>query len=71
MGTDAFLFRRLEQHRQPAEPSIVDETPKRLESDATLTDVLVTIDAAAERPLRIVQVENLETIDANQSARTA
>src|SRR3977135_16437 len=44
----ALPFRRFEQHRQPAEPAVVDDPPKWLQPEASLTDVLVAIDAAAE-----------------------
>ena len=48
-------LRRLEEHRQLSKPWIVDETAKRLDSEKSLSDVLVPIDAAAERPFRIVR----------------
>ena len=40
--------------------------PKRLEADASLADVRVAIDAAAERPLRVVQVKHLQPIEADE-----
>ena len=63
----AFRLRRLEQHRQTLKPAIVDDAAERLEPDATLADVLVAIDAAAERPLRVVQVKDLQAIEADQA----
>src|SRR5205809_6984656 len=48
---------RLEQHRQAAKPPIVHDAAEGFESEAALADVLVSIDAAAERPLRVAQVE--------------
>src|SRR5205814_10449831 len=62
----AFGLRRLEQHRQIAEAAIVHEASERLEPEAPVADVLVAIDAAAERPLRVVQVKHLQPIEADQ-----
>src|SRR5436189_6486040 len=53
-------LRRLEQHRQLREPRVVDEPSERLDADAALADVLVPIDTARARLLRVVQVEGLE-----------
>ena len=60
-------LRRLEQHRQPCEARIVDQTPERFEPEAALADVLVPIDPAAARLLRIVQVKRREAIEANDA----
>ena len=50
-----------------AETAIVDEPSKGFDADAALTDVLVAVDAAAERPLRVVQVEHLQSFDADET----
>ena len=55
----------LDQDRQPRESRVVQQPAERLEPDAPVTDVLVTIDAAAARPLRIVAVKNLQPLDAD------
>ena len=60
-------LRRLEQHRQPREPRIVQQPPERLEPEASLADVLVPIDAAAARLLRVVQVEHLDPVEADDA----
>ena len=43
----------------------MEQSPERLEADASVADVLVTIDAAAARPLRVVAVKHLEPIEAD------
>ena len=63
----AILFGGFEEHGEIAEAWIVDEPSKGFDADAALTDVLVAIDAAAERPLRVVQVEHLQAIDADET----
>src|SRR5688572_17449410 len=65
-GRPALGLRRLEQHRHAVEAPIVYETSERIEPDTTLPDMLVTIDAAAERALRVVQVKDLEALHSNQ-----
>ena len=49
------------------EAAIVQQAPERLETEATLTDVLVSIDAAAARPLRVVAVKDLQPIEADDA----
>src|SRR5213078_3355392 len=46
--------------RQLREPRVVDEPSERLDADAALADVLVPIDTARARLLRVVQVEGLQ-----------
>src|SRR5262249_48929491 len=62
----AFALRRFEQHRQPTESRVVDEAAKWLETEAALPDVLVAIDSAPERLLRIVQMECLQPLEADE-----
>ena len=47
--------------------AIVQQTPERLEPETALADVLVPIDAAAARPLRIVPVKDLQPIEADEA----
>src|SRR4030095_9649597 len=47
-------------------PPVVDDAAERFETEAALTDVLVTIDAAAEGLLRIVQMKRLQPVESNQ-----
>ena len=47
------------------------EPPERLETEASLADVLVPIDAAAARLLRVVQVKHLEPIEADDAIELA
>ena len=54
-----------------AKPPVVDDAAERLEAEAALADVLVAIDAAAERLLRVVQVKHLQPIESDQPRRTA
>ena len=56
-------LRRFEQHRQRREPRIVQQPAERLEPEAALADVLVAIDAAPARLLRVVQVEHLDAVE--------
>ena len=63
----AACFLRLDQNRQIAESWIVQQAPERLETEATLTEVLVSIDAAAARPLRVVTVKDLQPIEADDA----
>src|SRR3954470_13866863 len=59
----ALGFRRLQQHRQILEAAIVDDAPERLEPEVPVADVLMTIDAAAERFLRVVHVKRLQPLE--------
>jgi hypothetical protein len=43
----------------------MQQSPKRLEADASVADMFVTIDAVAARPLRVVSVKGLQPIDAD------
>src|SRR5262245_58602497 len=64
-GRLAFALRRFQQHRQVAKPAVVDDPPKRLESEKAFADVLVTIHPAAERPLRVAQLTSLQPVEAD------
>src|SRR5262245_45988261 len=67
-GRLAFALRCFQQHRQVAKPAVVDDPPKRLESEKPLADVLVTIHTAAERPLRVVQMKGFQPVEADETA---
>src|SRR5262245_27282793 len=49
-----------------SESSIVEDPSERFETEAPLADVLVPIDAAAERLLRVVQMERLQPLESHQ-----
>jgi hypothetical protein len=49
---------RLDEQRQTGEAAIVQQPPERLETQTALPDVLVPIDAAASRLLRVVRVDD-------------
>src|SRR5215204_6052992 len=56
---------RLEQHRQAREARIRQQPPERFEAETALADVLVPIDTAAARFLRVVQVKDLDPVEAD------
>jgi hypothetical protein len=58
---------RLEQHRHGPRTGGRSAAAERLEPEAALADVLVPIDTAAARLLRVVQVEHLEPLEANDA----
>src|SRR5438094_7136001 len=64
----AFALGRFQQHREVAKPPIVDDPSKWLESEESLANVFVTIDAAAERTLRIVQMKRLQPVEPDETA---
>src|SRR5687768_17576440 len=58
---------RLDQDRQAREPRIAQQAAERLHAQAALADVLVAIDAAAARLLRVVAVEHLQAFEADEA----
>src|SRR4029453_11258112 len=64
----AFRLRGLEQHRQPAEPGIVDEAAERFEAETSPADVLVPADPASQRLFVVVKVKQLRALEADQPA---
>ncbi len=56
----------LNEDRLAGESWVVQQAPKRLEADESLANVLVTIDAAAARLLRVVAVKNLESVESHE-----
>ena len=48
------------------ETPVGQQPPKRLEAETALADVFVTVDAAAERLLRVVAVKDLQSIEADE-----
>src|SRR4029077_6506444 len=67
-GRLAFALWRFQQHRETAKASVVDDPPKRLESEKPPADVLVTIHPAAKRPLRVVQMKGLQPVETDETA---
>src|SRR4030095_5688432 len=63
----AWRLFRLDEDRQPVEPMVEHQASKRRRSKAALADVLVPIDPARARFLRIVAMQDLQTIEADQS----
>ena len=51
---------------RPANRAIVQQAPERLETETALADVLVPIDAAAARALRVVGVKGAQPIEADE-----
>src|SRR3954471_22048300 len=64
----ALSLRGLEQHRDFREPPIVDQCPEPVQAETSPSDVLVAIDAAAERLLRVVEVKRLQPLEADHLA---
>src|SRR5881392_1607564 len=58
-------LRRLQQLGDAAEPPIVQKKAKRFHSDLAVADVLMPIDARAERLFRIVEVKRADVGDAD------
>ena len=56
-----------DQERQSGEAAVVQQTAKGLLAQATAPDVLVAVDAAPARLLRIVPMKHLQTIDADDA----
>src|SRR5687768_6339860 len=62
-----FQLRCFEEHRQFRETAVVQQHSKRLEPEASLADVLVTIDTAAAGLLGVVQVKGLDAAEPNDA----
>jgi hypothetical protein len=56
-------FWRFEEHRHAAKPRIVDDSAEPVEPDVPLADVLVPVDAARERTLRVVHVPDAQALE--------
>src|SRR5436309_3529448 len=57
------LLRRLDQLRDAPEADVVEDVAEALDADLALADVLVTVDARAERLLRVVEMERADPGD--------
>ena len=57
----------LDQHRQTGKSRVVEQPAERLEPEAAVADVLVPIDAAAARPLRVVGVKDAQPIESDEA----
>ena len=71
LARGAFELWRLQQHRQVREARVVQQPSEWLEAQAPLADVLVPIDTAAARFFRVVQVEDLHAIEADNARELA
>ena len=58
-------LRRLEQFRDAREARVVEKRGGTLEADLPFADVLVAVDARAERLLRVVEVKRADVVDAD------
>ena len=58
-------LRRLQQLRDAAESLVVQQKTKRFDADLAIADVLMPVDARAERLLRVVEVEGADVVDAD------
>src|SRR5262245_59488851 len=55
-------LRRLDAHRKAAKAPLAEDAPERRDAEAAAPDVLVAIEPAAERTLRVVQVKRDDAI---------
>ena len=58
-------LRRLEQFRDAAEARVVEEESEGFDADLAVADVLVAVDARAERLLRVVEMKGADVGDAD------
>src|SRR4051812_5941335 len=58
-------LRRLEQFRDAAEARVVQQEAKRLDADLAVADVLMAVDARAERLLRVVEMKRADVFDSD------
>ena len=56
---------RLEELRDARKPHVVQEMRERGESELPFADVLVPVDAAAQRFLRVVEVKGTDVLDSD------
>src|SRR5689334_14893195 len=67
MIADPRRLRGLDDHREMREFRIADEVPETIQTDKSFPDVLVTIEAAALRPFRVVRVNEAQTIETDEA----
>src|SRR4051812_13310081 len=60
-----YRLRRLEQFRDAAESLIVQQKSKRIDADLAVADVLMPVDARAERLLRVVEMKRTDVFDSD------
>ena len=66
-GLQAFAdFRVSMSIGRPGESRILQQPPERFEAQASVADVLVAIDPAAARPLRVVRVEHAQPVEPDE-----
>src|SRR3954451_12740329 len=58
-------LRRLQQFRDAAEALIIQQEAKGLDADLAVADVLMPVDARAERLLRIVEMKRADIFDSD------
>src|SRR6187431_2298727 len=58
-------LRRLDDFGDAREARVVQQKAKGLEADLALADVLVAVDAGAERLLRVVEMERADVVEAD------
>src|SRR2546421_10422491 len=58
-------LRRLQQLRDAAESLVIQQKTKRFYADLAIADVLMPVDARAERLLRIVEVKRADVFEAD------
>src|SRR3954451_4649400 len=58
-------LRRLQQFRDAAEARVVQQEAKGLDADLAVADVLMPVDARAERLLRIVEMKRADIFDSD------
>src|SRR3954451_17049993 len=58
-------LRRLQQFRDAAEALVVQQESKGLDTDLSVADVLMPVDARAERLLRIVEMKRADVFDSD------
>ncbi len=62
---EVVVLRGFDDHRDPSQAGISDQVAKRFEADRPLADVLVTVHAASQFLLAVVDVNDLEGGDAH------
>ena len=58
---------RLDDHREMCKAPVVQQPLERMHADMTFADVLVPIEPAAARPLRVVCVHDAQPIESDDA----
>src|SRR5205807_1779140 len=59
------VLRRLQHLRDAAEARVVEDKGERIAADGPFADVLVAVDARAERFLRVIEMKRADLLDAD------